>query len=137
MQLDRITTEQRSHNMRAVKQKNTKPEMVVRQMLHRLGYRFRVHQRNLPGTPDVVLARHKTVVFVHGCFWHGHEGCTRATLPTTRTDFWRLKQERNQLRDVRNHSELSELGYRIVVIWECELKNRLSVEQRLMQIGQK
>lgn len=109
--------------MAQVKSKNTKPEMLVRSLLHRMGYRFRLHIKTLPGHPDVVLPRYKAVIFVHGCFWHGHEGCKRATMPATRTEFWRKKIDGNQSRDRRNLTALEELGYRCLVIWQCEMKD--------------
>src|SRR5688500_15685000 len=103
---DTFTKEQRSKIMSQVKSTNTKPEILVRQLLHRMGYRFRLHRKDLPGKPDIVLPRHHKVIFVHGCFWHGHEGCPRAARPTTNVDFWNTKIDRNVERDVRNRQEL-------------------------------
>lgn len=109
--------------MRAVRSRDTKPELRVRSVLHRAGYRFRVHRRDLPGSPDIVLPKYRTVIFVHGCFWHGHEGCRRATLPSTRAGFWREKIERNIARDAAAEAALHHLGYRTVTLWECELNS--------------
>jgi DNA mismatch endonuclease (patch repair protein) len=124
---DKLTPPQRSANMGRVRNKNTKPELLVRSVLHRAGYRFRLHRRDLPGSPDIVLPKWKTAVFVHGCFWHGHEGCRRSKLPATRTDFWQAKVERNQERDRAAHEELAALGYRVVTLWECELRSESSI----------
>ncbi len=109
--------------MAQVKGKDTKPEILVRSLLHKLGYRFRLHIKSLPGKPDIVLPRYKAVIFVHGCFWHGHEGCSRATAPATRTEFWSAKIEGNRERDMRNIAALEELGYRCLVIWQCEMRD--------------
>ena len=133
LKMDRISPEQRSQNMAQVKSKNTKPEMLVRSLLHRMGYRFRLHIKTLPGHPDVVLPRYKAVIFVHGCFWHGHEGCKRATMPATRTEFWRKKIDGNQSRDRRNLNALEELGYRCLVIWQCEMKDIEVLKMRLSE----
>lgn len=133
LKMDRISPEQRSQNMAQVKSKNTKPEMLVRSLLHRMGYRFRLHIKTLPGHPDVVLPRYKAVIFVHGCFWHGHEGCKRATMPATRTEFWRKKIGGNQSRDRRNLTALEELGYRCLVIWQCEMKDIEALKMRLSE----
>ena len=102
--------------------KNTKPEIIVRRLLHSLGYRFRLHRKDLPGKPDIILPRWKAVIFVHGCFWHGHQGCKRATRPQTHVDFWKNKIEGNMKRDAANIEQLVKLGYRCLVIWQCETK---------------
>lgn len=106
--------------MSRIKGKNTKPEMVVRSLLHRAGYRFRLHDKKLPGKPDVVLPKYKTVIFVHGCFWHRHEGCKNCTTPSGNGTFWKEKLEGNVLRDRIHGAKLKELGWRSIVIWECE-----------------
>jgi DNA mismatch endonuclease (patch repair protein) len=124
-----VTTE-RSALMKAVRQKNTSPEVDVRRVLHSLGLRFRMHTA-LPGTPDIVLARHNTVVFVHGCFWHRHKSCPRATSPKTRKDFWQSKFDRNVERDLQKNQELRELGWRVLVVWECETKQLKKLSKRL------
>ena len=100
---------------------NTKPELAVRSLLHRMGYRFRLHQRDLPGTPDIVMRGRGTVVFVHGCFWHGH-ACKRTKMPKSRVDYWAEKIEGNRRRDARKRRKLKSLGWNVVVVWECELK---------------
>ena len=116
-------SEQRSRNMSAIKSKNTKPEIAVRKLLHSMGYRFRLHRKDLPGSPDIVLPKYKTVIFVHGCFWHRHENCKYATTPKTRPAFWESKFNENIRRDRTNQNNLIKLGWKVLVIWECELKN--------------
>lgn len=120
--MDSISQKQRSALMRRVGQKNTKPEMVVRKFLHGNGYRFRLHRKDLPGHPDIVLPKHRAAIFVHGCFWHGHS-CRRGKRPATNTEFWDKKLLGNLERDKANYKKLSALGWRVVVIWECEIKN--------------
>lgn len=115
--------ETRRKVMRANKAKDTKPEMTLRSLLHRAGYRFRLHRRDLPGSPDLVFPSRRKVVFVHGCYWHGHVGCDRANNPKTRSGFWEAKFERNRARDARNLSRLSESGWESLVVWECELRD--------------
>ncbi|MFN4201852.1 MAG: very short patch repair endonuclease [Tabrizicola sp.] len=117
---DRLTPEARSANMARIRGKDTGPEIAVRKALHAAGFRFRLHRRDLPGTPDIVLPGLRTVVFVHGCYWHRHEGCRNATLPGTRTDFWQAKFAATIERDARFTAALEVLGWKIVVIWECE-----------------
>jgi DNA mismatch endonuclease (patch repair protein) len=112
----------RSRIMRAVRRTNTRPEMVVRCLLHSAGYRYRLHRKDLPGTPDIVMPRHRMVIFVHGCFWHRHAGCSKATTPKTRVTFWSTKFQQNQARDRRNNDELRSKGWRVLTIWECQTK---------------
>jgi DNA mismatch endonuclease (patch repair protein) len=119
---DRLTQEERSALMRRVGRANTKPELAVRRALHAHGYRFRLHRKDLPGTPDIVLPRYRLAIFVHGCFWHGHQGCSKARLPTSRTGWWAEKIERNRLRDKRDEEALEKLGWTVLTIWECEIK---------------
>lgn len=114
--------ETRSYNMSQIRGKDTKPELMVRKYLHSQGFRFRLHDTSLPGKPDVVMKKYKSVVFVHGCFWHGHEGCKYFTIPATRTDWWSAKIERNSQKDSESIEELQKLGWTVYVIWECELK---------------
>lgn len=121
--MDTITPEARSALMARIRSKNTKAEIIVRSCIHRLGYRFRLHDRNLPGSPDIVLPRLKTVVFVHGCFWHRHKNCRFAYTPKTRSDFWLEKLEGNAARDKRTVLHLRRLGWNVAVIWECETRN--------------
>jgi DNA mismatch endonuclease (patch repair protein) len=108
--------------MARVRGKNTTPELVVRQTVHALGYRFRLHRKDLPGTPDLVFPRRKAVVFVHGCFWHRHPGCRKASIPSSHTEFWADKFDRNVARDERNIDDLERAGWRVLTIWECETK---------------
>jgi DNA mismatch endonuclease, patch repair protein len=120
---DRLSKERRSWNMSRIKGKNTKPEMVVRSFLHAQGFRYRLHERKLPGRPDIVLPKFKTVIFVHGCFWHRHEGCRNCTTPTNRREFWLQKLTANARRDRIHDERLTGLGWRVIVIWECETKD--------------
>ncbi len=112
----------RSYNMSQIKAKNSKPEMLVRRFLHNKGYRFRLHQKNLPGKPDIVLKKYNTVIFTNGCFWHGHEGCKYFKIPQTRTDWWVNKIEGNKRNDTEKYKILKGNGWNIIIIWECELK---------------
>ena len=114
--------EVRSRIMRAIRGKNTRPELVVRKFLFECGFRYRVHDGRLPGKPDIVLKRYRTVVMVNGCFWHGHDNCKYYRLPKTNPDFWRTKIEANRARDARTTSTLRTLGWRVIVIWGCQLK---------------
>lgn len=116
--------------MSRVRQKNTKPEVRLRQWLHAAGYRFRLHRKDLPGTPDIVMPGRKTAVFVHGCFWHGHD-CKAGALPATNTEFWANKIDKNRRRDEAAVARLEELGWRPVQVWECELRDRAALEARL------
>ena len=110
--------------MAAIKSKNTKPEIAVRKLLHSLGYRFRLHRKDLPGSPDIVLPKYKTVIFVHGCFWHRHEGCKYATNPKTRESFWNKKFEDNKKRDICNQVNLLSMGWKYIIVWECQMQNK-------------
>lgn len=121
----------RSDIMRAVKRAHTAPEIVVRQALHALGLRFRLHRRDLPGSPDIVLPKFRTVVFVHGCFWHRHPICRYATTPKSRQEYWLPKFEANLERDARKEAQLRELGWRVLVVWECETKSLEALVARL------
>src|SRR6266481_1980061 len=120
--------------MGRIRAKNTKPEMAVRSILHRLGYRFRLHQIRLPGKPDIVLPRHKTVVFVHGCFWHRHRGCKFAYSPKSRIEFWNKKFAGNVSRDDRVQRELKHAGWSVLTIWECETHRVEDLDRRLLQL---
>jgi len=121
----------RSRIMKAVGQKNTRPEMIVRRILHALGYRFRLHRRDLPGSPDIVLPKYRTAIFVHGCFWHRHEGCAKATTPKTRRAFWEDKFEANRVRDRKAIIALQYLGWNVQVVWECQTRNIYELEKFL------
>lgn len=121
----------RSANMARIGPKNTTPELIVRQVLHHMGYRFRLHRRDLPGKPDVVLSRHRTIFQIHGCFWHRHPGCRFAYSPKSRADFWQAKFESNVTRDRKVEHELREMGWKVQVIWECETHDPAALEDLL------
>jgi DNA mismatch endonuclease, patch repair protein len=121
--MDRITTEARSRIMAAVRGKDTTPERVVRSLLHRLGVRFRLHREDLPGRPDIVLPGRRLAIFVHGCFWHRHAGCRRTTSPASNREYWQAKFRANRYRDRRNVKALIALGWRVVILWECETRD--------------
>jgi DNA mismatch endonuclease (patch repair protein) len=120
---DRISSQARSANMARIRGRDTGPELAVRRALHRLGFRFRLHRRDLPGSPDIVLPRHRAVVFVHGCFWHRHSGCRLTTTPGTRAEFWSTKFEANVARDARAIEALEKQGWQVHVVWECQTRN--------------
>jgi len=128
--------ETRSYNMSRIKGKDTKPEMIVRKFLFSKGFRYRLHVKNLPGKPDIVLPKYKTVIFIHGCFWHGHEGCKYFVVPKTRTDWWLNKIIGNISNDNRNAELLKLEGWRVLIIWECEIKanKQNSLEQLVEKI---
>lgn len=113
----------RSYNMSRIRGKNTKPEVKVRALLHRAGFRFRIHDKRLPGKPDIVLPRYRAVIFVNGCFWHRHTGCRYCYFPKSRHDFWEKKFAETIKRDHNNHKQLQDRSWRVFIIWECELKN--------------
>ena len=117
-----MTDAQRHYNMSRIRGKNTSPELKVRKALHAAGFRFRVNVRRLPGTPDIVLAKYRTCIFVNGCFWHGHEGCRYYVVPKSNTEFWQTKIERNRERDREDIQKLKEMGWHTVIVWECQLK---------------
>ena len=118
---DVVDKETRSRMMSGIKGKNTKPEMIVRKALHKAGYRYRLHDKRLPGKPDIVLPKYKTVIFVHGCFWHHHD-CKYFKWPKTRPEFWRTKIEGNVERDKKAYAKLQRLGWKVVVVWECDIR---------------
>lgn len=115
--------------MSRIRGKDTKPEKVVRSMLHRMGYRFRLHRKGLPGRPDIVLPKYRTVVFVHGCFWHRHRGCRNCTTPTNRREWWLTKLEGNATRDKAHRVALRKLGWRVVTVWECETESERGMQR--------
>lgn len=120
---DNLTTEQRHRNMVAIRGKDTRPELTVRRLVHRLGFRFRLHRRELPGCPDLVLPRLRKAIFVHGCFWHSHR-CKRGALkPATRSEFWQAKRDATIVRDRRSLTALRNGGWKVLVVWECQLRN--------------
>jgi len=128
---DVMTPQQRHECMSHIRSKDTKPEQLVRQALWHNGFRYRLHVKGLPGKPDIVLPKYRTVIFINGCFWHGHEGCKYYVIPKTNTSFWLDKITSNKARDARDESALNEAGWRVVTIWECELKK----EKREETIG--
>jgi DNA mismatch endonuclease (patch repair protein) len=129
--MDSVSPKRRSEIMSRVTGKNTRPEIVVRKLLHGLGYRFRLHRKDLPGRPDVVLPKWRTVVFIHGCFWHRHVGCPNTRTPKSRIEFWTSKFEENIQRDRITRERLEALGWRVLVIWECELGDVASLTERI------
>ncbi len=120
---DTISAERRSWNMSRIAGRNTKPELLLRSLLHCAGFRFRLHAKDLPGKPDIVLPKYRIAIFVHGCFWHRHPGCSNATMPSTRTAFWKAKFDGNVERDSRNVAALKEAGWTVLIVWECDLKS--------------
>lgn len=132
---DTLTPALRSERMARIRGKDTKPEMVVRRLVHSMGYRYRLGGRGLPGRPDLVFPSRRAVILVHGCFWHRHDdpSCKLARLPKSRLDFWQPKLEANRVRDARNERELAGLGWRILVVWECEVRDRERLCVRLRQ----
>lgn len=132
---DTMTPEQRHRCMAAIKGKDTKPEMLVRRYLHARGFRYGLHNRRLPGSPDIVLRSLRTVIFVHGCFWHGHKNCGCYRLPKSNVEFWQKKIDRNRKRDVRVTGELQSKGWNVMIVWECELKNKQDCENTLARIA--
>ena len=129
--MDHLTAEKRSWNMSRIRSTDTRPEKRVRSVLHKMGYRFRLHSQSLPGKPDLILPKHKTVVFVHGCFWHRHEGCPNATTPKSNKDFWLEKLRRNVERDKEVSETLTIMGWRVVVVWECETREETYLRTKL------
>jgi DNA mismatch endonuclease (patch repair protein) len=121
--MDTVSPAQRSSVMAKVKGRNTRPEKALRSLLFRHGFRFRLHQAGLPGTPDIVLPRYKTIIFVHGCFWHRHPGCKRASMPASNAGYWGRKFERTVARDATNKAILEHMGWRVIIVWECELRS--------------
>lgn len=122
--MDKLTPQARSLNMSKIRAKNTKPELMVRRILWKMGYRYRLHKALLPGKPDIFIPRIKTAVFIHGCFWHQHEGCKRSFMPKSNLDYWKNKLKNNVLRFDKVKEELTAAGFKVVVIWECETKNK-------------
>ncbi len=129
--MDKISPKERSRVMARVKSRNTGPEKRVRSLLHKNGLRFRLHRKDLPGAPDIVLPKKKTVIFVHGCFWHRHPGCKRASTPASNVEYWNGKFARNRARDADNQARLTSLGWRVIVVWEWDAD---SLEKRLIAL---
>ena len=134
---DTMTPEQRHRCMAAIKGKDTKPEMIVRRYLHALGFRYGLHNRKLPGSPDLIFRSFKTVVFIHGCFWHGHDGCKYYRLPKSNVEFWQQKIERNRQRDEETTAKLIEKGWNVITVWECDLRDKSRRETTLSSLSNK
>ena len=129
--MDKLTAERRSQNMSRIRSRDTSPEMIVRRLVHGMGYRFRLHVAGLPGKPDIVLAKWKAIIDVRGCFWHQHRGCIDSHIPKSRRQYWGPKLLRNQRRDEENGRKLRKLGWRVCVVWECETKAAEKLSRRL------
>lgn len=129
MTMDTLTKEKRSWNMSRIKSKDTAPEIRVRSALHRAGYRFRLHVKDLPGTPDIILPKYKTIIEVRGCYWHRHEGCKYAYMPKTKIEFWKKKFAENISRDQRTEKDLKAMGWRVIIVWECEVRTQTFQEE--------
>ncbi len=134
VKIDRYPPEKRSEIMSQIRGKNTTPELVIRKYLFSRGFRYRVNDDRYPGKPDMVLPKYGTVIFIHGCFWHSHENCKASKLPETRKEFWKKKISDNMERDQRNIQELERQGWNIIVVWECEIKNKVKREKRLRKL---
>jgi DNA mismatch endonuclease (patch repair protein) len=132
--MDKLSKLRRSANMRAVRSKHTGPEMAVRRAAHRMGLRFRLHRKDLPGRPDLVFPKWRTVIFVNGCFWHGHARCKRSKLPSSNVDFWQEKLSRNVQRDRKNYRELRKLGWHVELIWQCDIADDQSATEAVKRI---
>ena len=129
---DIFSPEQRSHIMQQIKGKNTKPEMIVRKYLFSKGFRYRVNVRHLPGKPDIALRKYHTAIFIHGCFWHGHEDCKLASHPQTNKEFWEAKIARNKSRDIETREKLKAMGWNTIVVWECQLR-KADIRQQVLE----
>jgi DNA mismatch endonuclease, patch repair protein len=130
---DQLSSAARSLNMARIRQKDTQPELIVRRAVRRLGYGYRLHSKDLPGRPDLVFRSRRKVIFVHGCFWHVHQGCRRATTPRSNEEFWKAKLKRNVERDIANLAALRKEGWGVLTIWQCELKDREALDRRLVE----
>ncbi len=131
--MDVFSKEKRSQIMSCVSGKNTKPELIVRSLLHHMRYRFRLHRKDLPGKPDIILPKYKKVIFIHGCFWHGHKNCTRSKRPTTNNEFWQKKLDRNMQHDKEIVHNLKGLGWDILIVWTCEIKNIDQLKDKILK----
>ena len=131
---DIYSKQKRSEIMSKISGKETKPEILVRKFLFANGFRYRKNDKKLPGKPDIVLPKYKIVIFVHGCFWHGHKGCSKAIKPSTNKDFWNTKIEKNRIRDKKVQETLKEIGWKVIVIWECQLRNQELLKQTLSKV---
>ncbi|MCY3883495.1 MAG: DNA mismatch endonuclease Vsr [Gammaproteobacteria bacterium] len=135
--MDTVSTEKRREIMQRIRSTNSKAELQVRSALHASGFRFRIHNKKLPGTPDIVLPKYRTVIMVHGCFWHRHQNCRLSTVPKTNTEFWIEKFDRNVQRDQVNLEKLKDAGFEVIVLWECELRSSSRLEETLSLLDAK
>ncbi|WP_282163703.1 very short patch repair endonuclease [Turicimonas muris] len=133
--MDTITKEARSRNMSRIRSTDTKPELIIRKGLHKLGFRFRLCVKDLPGRPDIVLPKYKTIIFINGCFWHGHENCKRANIPKSNSSYWLPKILRNKERDKLNMEKLRNAGWKVLTVWECSLKTRREAEETIQLLA--
>jgi len=129
--MDSVSSQRRSEIMGRVRSRDTRPELIVRRLAHSMGYRYRLHSKDLPGRPDLVFRSRKKVIFVHGCFWHRHQGCALARIPKSRQDFWIPKFEANKSRDMRTEEALRQAGWQVLVVWECELGDLPSLKNKI------
>lgn len=129
--MDKLDPQRRSENMRRIGSKNTKPEVLLRSLLHRRGYRFRIHRKDLPGKPDIVFPGRRKAIFVHGCFWHQHSDCREGRMPRSRQEYWRPKLEKNIARDALAVEQLTSLGWQIAIVWECQLAQAGAIVDKL------
>ena len=132
--MDHLTAAERSKNMARIKSKNTKPELLVRKLLFANGLRYRLYARDLPGKPDIYIKKYKTVIDIRGCFWHAHDNCKLATKPKTNKDYWVTKIKNNKERDLVNQKLLEDLGFKVFIIWECEINNKNFITNKVIQI---
>jgi DNA mismatch endonuclease (patch repair protein) len=130
--MDTISVQRRSENMRAIRSKNTKPEMVIRRLVYSMGYRYRLHRKDLPGKPDLVFVGLRKVLFLHGCFWHGHDCKRGAHIPKTNSEYWERKIGRNKVRDAEHETALQAQGWSVLVIWECQTKDEIALKELLL-----
>lgn len=130
--MDRLSPERRGWLMSRISSKNTKPELIVRSLLHQMGYRFRIHVSDLPGKPDIVFSKRKKIIFVHGCFWHGHRECKYGRLPKSRVEFWTNKINKNQIHDEKVTAKHTAVGWQVLIVWQCDLRNNESLIQNLI-----
>lgn len=135
--MDTLTPEQRSLNMSLIRGKDTKPEVLVRKYLFSKGLRYRKNDKRFPGHPDIVFPKYRTVIFVHGCFWHGHEGCRYFRLPSTNVEFWKAKISRNRERDKKDAAELDKLGWKVITVWECRIRRKADRAEALEEVYRK
>ncbi len=131
--MDTLSPEERSRIMARVRSRDTRPEMMVRRLAHKMGFRFRLHAADLPGKPDLVFRSRRKVIFVHGCYWHRHRNCALARLPKSRLDFWIPKLEANARRDAENRSRLKKMGWSVLVVWECQLSDEKRLQRRVLE----